>query len=128
MNPPKANARARAEIPFVLVNKKQPVRYNDQVVRILLCVLAAFLLAMFGAGARFLDSFTSGSFYIKLIAVFLIACFFIEFIFWITFHIDRSFDWKEKPIPCLVLQFSLGMVFPVLSNTSFFRFTIGIWE
>ncbi|WP_157373469.1 LytR/AlgR family response regulator transcription factor [Algoriphagus terrigena] len=107
------------------MNKKLPVRYNDQVGRILLCVLAAFLVAMYGTGARFLDSLTSGSFYIKLIAVFLMACFFIEFIHWITVHLDRSYDWKEKPIFRLILQFSLGMVVPGIID--FFFLSLYQW-
>lgn len=95
-----------------MVNKKQPVRFNDQVIRILLCVLAAFLVAMFGSSARFVDSLTTTAFYIKLLAAFLMAGFFIEFIHWVTVQLDKAYDWKEKPFIRLTLQFALGMVLP----------------
>lgn len=80
--------------------------------RILLCVLAAFLVAMYGTGARFLDSLTTTSFYIKLLAAFFMSCFFVEFIHWVTVQLDKTYDWKEKPFIRLTLQFALGMVLP----------------
>lgn len=78
----------------------------------MLCVLAAFLVAMFGSSARFVDSLTTTAFYIKLLAAFLMAVFFIEFIHWVTVHLDKTYDWKEKPFIRLTLQFALGMVLP----------------
>lgn len=112
MVPPKAKGRKRTVTYSDLIDRKQPDRFNDQVIRILLCILAAFLVAMYGTGARFLDSFTSGSFYIKLLAAFLMACLFTEFIQWITVHLDKSYAWKDKPFIRLTLQFALGMVLP----------------
>lgn len=67
---------------------------------------------MYGTGARFLDSLTSASYYIKVIAVFLTACIFVEFIHWVTIQLDRNYDWKENPFLRLILQFSLGMIVP----------------
>lgn len=91
---------------------KLPVRYNDQVLRILLCIVAAFLVAMYGMGARFLDTLNGRSFYVKLLAAFLIAGFFIEFVHLVTVRLDRVYDWKEKPLMRLALQFLLGMLLP----------------
>lgn len=80
--------------------------------RILLCVIAGLLVAMFGTGARFLDSLTQNSFFIKLIAAFLIYCIFIEFIHWVTVRLDQRYDWQERPLVRLTLQFTLGILLP----------------
>ncbi|SFU19142.1 LytTr DNA-binding domain-containing protein [Algoriphagus locisalis] len=92
--------------------KKLPVRYLDQFLRILLCTTAALLLAMYGSGARYLDSLSNNPFYIKLLAAFFIAAFFLEFVHQVTFQLDRKYDWKEKPLLRLLLQFSLGVLLP----------------
>jgi len=80
--------------------------------RILLCIIAAFLVAMYGTGARFLDSLNGTSFYVKLLAAFFIAGFFIEFVHLVTVKLDKVYDWKEKPLIRLALQFLLGMLLP----------------
>ncbi|WP_157243454.1 LytR/AlgR family response regulator transcription factor [Algoriphagus resistens] len=108
-----------------MVKKKLPVRYNDQMIRILLCVIAAFLVAMYGTGARFLDSLSQGSFYIKLLAAFLIACFFIEFVHRVTVQLDKGYDWKERPMIRLTLQFALGVLLPGIID--FFFLSIYQW-
>jgi len=78
----------------------------------MLCVIAAVLVAMFGTGARYLDTFSKSPFLIKLLAAFLIACFFIEFVHQVTIQLDKSFDWKEKPLRRATLQFVLGVILP----------------
>ncbi|MCE7057592.1 LytTR family transcriptional regulator [Algoriphagus sp. AGSA1] len=94
------------------MKRKLPVRYNDQVMRILLCVIAAFLVAMYGTGARFLDSLSNNSFFVKLLAAFLMAFLFIEFIHWVTVQLDKKYDWKDSPLLRLTLQFTLGVLLP----------------
>ncbi|TXE04756.1 LytR/AlgR family response regulator transcription factor [Algoriphagus aquimarinus] len=102
-----------------MVKKKLPVRYNDQVLRILLCIIAAILVAMYGTGARYLDSLSQSSFFIKLLAAFLIACFFIEFVHRVTVQLDKTYDWKEKPLARLALQFTLGVLLPGIIDLFF---------
>tara|TARA_R110002072_G_scaffold303139_1_gene495501 strand:+ start:16692 stop:17501 length:810 start_codon:yes stop_codon:yes gene_type:complete len=102
-----------------LDKKKLPVRYNDNMLRILLCAIAAFLVAMYGSGARYLDSLSNASFYIKLIAAFLIAGFFIQFVHHVTVQLDKAYDWKEKPLLRLLLQFSLGVLLPGIFDLFF---------
>lgn len=67
---------------------------------------------MYGMGARFLNSLNATSFYIKLLAAFLITGFFIEFIYRVTVQLDKFYDWKEKPLIRIALQFLLGMLLP----------------
>ncbi|WP_425637939.1 LytR/AlgR family response regulator transcription factor [Algoriphagus yeomjeoni] len=102
-----------------MAKKNIPVRYNDQVIRTLLCIIAAFLVAMYGTGARYLDSLSNTSFFIKLLAAFLIAGFFIEFVHRVTVQLDKSYDWKEKPLVRLLLQFALGMLLPGIIDLFF---------
>ncbi len=74
---------------------------------------------MYGNGARYLDSLSNTSFYIKLLAAFFIAGFFIEFVHRITVQLDKSFDWKEKPLVRLLLQFALGVLLPGIIDLFF---------
>lgn len=74
---------------------------------------------MFGTGARYLDSFSKSPFLIKLLAAFLIACFFIEFVHQVTIQLDKSFDWKEKPLRRAGLQFALGVLLPGIIDLLF---------
>lgn len=112
-----------------MVKKKLPVRYNDQLLRILLCVIAAVLVALYGTGARYLDSLSQTPFFIKLLAAFLMACFFIEFVHQVTVQLDKVFDWMERPLIRLVLQFALGMLLPGIIDLLFlsiYRWYFGI--
>jgi len=102
-----------------LSNKKLPVRYKDNLLRIVLCILAAFLVAMYGTGAHFLDSLSNSPFYIKLLAALLIAGFFLEFVHWVTVTLDKVYDWKERPLARLALQFVLGVLLPGLIDFLF---------
>ncbi len=80
---------------------------------------------MYGTGARYLDSLSNTSFYIKLLAALLITGFFIEFVHRITVQLDKSYDWKEKPLVRLLLQFALGVILPGLID--FFFLTVYKW-
>jgi len=77
---------------------------------------------MYGSGAQYLDSLSGTSFYIKLLAVFLIAGFFIEFVHWVTVQLDKVYDWKEKPLVRGTLQFALGVILPGLIDFFFLTF------
>lgn len=80
---------------------------------------------MYGMGARFLNSLNGTSFYVKLLAAFLIAGFFIEFVYWVTVQLDKVYDWKEKPLIRLGLQFLLGMLLPGIIDYLFL--SIYLW-
>ncbi|MBN3584845.1 LytTR family transcriptional regulator DNA-binding domain-containing protein [Algoriphagus aestuarii] len=99
--------------------KKQPIKYQNQGVRIALCILAAVLVAMFGSGAKVLDSLSNQAFYIKLIATLIISGFFIEFVHTVTVRLDKIYDWKEKPLIRFSLQFMLGIFLPGLIDFLF---------
>lgn len=99
--------------------KKLPLRYIDQFLRVVLCVSAAILLAMYGSGARYLDSLSHNSYIIKLLAAFFIAGFFLEFVHRVTEQLDKKYDWKEKPLLRLILQFALGVVLPGMIDLFF---------
>lgn len=36
----------------------------------------------------------------------------MEFVHWVTVQLDKAFDWKEKPLIRLTLQFALGVLLP----------------
>tara|TARA_R110002020_G_scaffold307912_3_gene523664 strand:- start:8490 stop:9215 length:726 start_codon:yes stop_codon:yes gene_type:complete len=74
---------------------------------------------MYGSSARYLDSLSGSSFFIKLLAAFLISAFFIEFVHQVTVHLDKSYDWKEKPLVRLLLQFALGVILPGIIDLFF---------
>lgn len=74
---------------------------------------------MYGTGARYLNTLSGNSFYVKLLAAFLIACFFIEFVHLVTIQLDKVYDWKEKPLIRLTLQFLLGMLLPGIIDILF---------
>ncbi|PZX59346.1 LytTR family transcriptional regulator [Algoriphagus ratkowskyi] len=80
---------------------------------------------MYGASARFLDSLTSASFYIKLLATIFIAGFFLEFVHRITVKLDKVYDWKERPLVRLTLQFILGVFLPGMID--FFFLSVYKW-
>ena len=75
---------------------------------------------MYGTGARYLDSLSNTSFYVKLLAAFLIAGFFIQFVHQVTVRLDKAYDWREKPLVRLLLQFALGVLLPGIIDLFFF--------
>ena len=96
----------------VLTDKPSPVSYNDTVFRVLLCILSAFLIAMYGSSAHYLDSISSRSLPVKFVAALFITAFFLQFVYRVTVRLDNDFDWKEKPLGRLALQFLLGILLP----------------
>jgi hypothetical protein len=103
----------------VLTDKPSPVLYNDTLFRGLLCIISAFLVAMFGSSAHYLDSVSPRSFLVKFVVALFITAFFLQFVNRVTVRLDNDFDWKEKPFGRLALQFLLGIIFPGLLDYIF---------
>jgi hypothetical protein len=102
-----------------LTDKPWHIFYNDTVFRILLCIVSAFLVAMYGSSAYYLDSISSRSFPVKFAAALFITAFFLQFVYRITVRLDNHFDWKERPFGRLGLQFLLGVILPGLLDYIF---------
>lgn len=103
----------------VLTDKPSPVLYNDSLFRALLCIISAFLVAMYGSSAHYLDSISSRSFAVKFVVALFITAFFLQFVTRVTVRLDNDFDWKEKPFGRLALQIMLGILLPGLLDYIF---------
>ncbi|WP_157373344.1 LytR/AlgR family response regulator transcription factor [Algoriphagus terrigena] len=112
-----------------MVNKRSQIQYSDQFFRAILCAGSAFLVAMYGNSAHYLDTVSTQSFPVKFLVALFITAFFLEFVHWVTVKLDRRFDWKEKPFGRPVLQFLFGVMLPGLTDylfLSLYRWYFGL--
>ena len=97
----------------LIVFSMQPV-YKDHWVKIIGSLLASLTVDSIGRPNSIFERLTAGSFYIDILAGFLITLLLWEGIKRLTVWLDKKYVWLEQPLERFLLQFVLGVVFPVL--------------
>ncbi|MBE9598677.1 LytTR family DNA-binding domain-containing protein [Pedobacter sp. MC2016-24] len=90
------------------------VRYNDLWFRIIVPVLVAHFIVMYGEEISLFEAVLTQIYYVAMTGSILIAFLLISFVRWVYLKLDRKFDWRAKPLERAALQVLLGWVAPGL--------------
>ncbi|AGA77638.1 response regulator of the LytR/AlgR family [Echinicola vietnamensis DSM 17526] len=88
------------------------VGYNDLYFRLIIGVMGALFISLYGTMEGFWEHFLMPAFYVEFFSSLLITLVIIEFIYRTTVYLDKYYDWQQRPIIRLCLQFFLGVMVP----------------
>lgn len=90
------------------------MRYNDLWFRIIISLLAAHFIVIYGVTDSFFDLLLDRVYYEALFGSFAIALVLVNGVYWITRKLDRKFDWNDRTLERAALQFLAGFAGPGL--------------
>ncbi|WP_288878854.1 LytTR family DNA-binding domain-containing protein [Pedobacter panaciterrae] len=94
------------------LNSSNPVAYNDRKVRIIVSMIAAFLVSSYGGNQTIFKLLLTIGFYIEFLVSFIFTILIVETIAFVTRRLDRNYDWNIKPLPRALLQVLFGILLP----------------
>jgi len=96
--------------------------YNDLYFRLIISLLAAHFIVVFGEKPSWAELLLNPNYYISVAGSFIIAFIVVTFVRWLTSRLDRKYDWIQQPIQRAGLQILLVLVVP--SIAAFFLATL----
>lgn len=91
-----------------------PPQYNDYAFRVIIALLAAHLLIVYGEHKSTFEMLLIPGYYKSLLGSFLIAWALVEYVGWVTRKLDKSYDWRAHVFQRSALQTALALGLPSL--------------
>nr|WP_067054281.1 LytTR family DNA-binding domain-containing protein [Mucilaginibacter sp. L294] len=99
--------------PEQLVDTYQPqVKYNDLYLRLTACLVASHIIIVYGETESVFQILLTPGYYKSLAGSFVIAFILFTALRKICLLLDKKFDWKQRSIERVGLQFIFGLVIP----------------
>jgi len=95
-------------------DNKYPRYKYDVFIRPCVSIVAAYIAAQHGGDEGFLKLIYTRAFAIEYAVTLLITLLVVHLIYFITWWLDRNYDWHERPLLRVPLQLLLGIIVPDL--------------
>ncbi len=103
-----------------------PIRYNDWLLRLIACIIAAHIVTAYGEDIAFFDMLTMPHYYYSFVPSIIIGMILFGIIREINIRLDKKFDWTEKPVHRITTQIFFSLILPALAAffLAFIYFTL----
>jgi DNA-binding LytR/AlgR family response regulator len=88
----------------------EQVAYKDLYARLLITLFGAHYIVSFGEPESFFELLFIWDYIRSLLYSWAIAFIIVSLIRWITWKLDRKYEWQQKPVVRLLLQFLFGII------------------
>lgn len=90
------------------------VPYNDHALRIVLCLVAAHIMVLYNDHQSFFEAVVTKSYLRGFAASFIMAYIVTGYIYRVTIHLDKKYDWQQQTLPRFFWQCCMGFIVPAL--------------